>query len=402
MATGTDGDILLVGAGLAGLSLAVALVDAGVTDRRIVLLDPRTEFARDRTWCYWDVAPHPFQACVTHRWHRWAAGEAVVDGGSVAYCHVPADRFYAAALGRLRSAPNVDLRLGCRVSAVHDGGDHVTAVTDAGPVHGSLAFDSRPTPPSFRPGDVALVQQFVGLFVRADRPTFDPSTVRLMDFTPAPPGSIRFAYVLPFSRTEALVEATAIDARPVSERQLERDAHDYLRARFGLTTPIVVARERGRLPMTTAPLTPRRSPRVTAVGLTGGMAKPSTGYAFLAVQRWSAAMAARVAAGGVPVPPPGRSAKAVLLDRVFLSYLRRRPAVAPALFADLFAAVLPDALARFLSDAGSPADDARVIAALPKLPFLTEAVRSHKLWLPRPSMRPSPSGCPGGRPATAG
>ena len=396
MPTPGPGDILLVGAGLAGLSLAVALVDAGVADRRIVLLDGRTEYSADRTWCYWDVARHPFEACVTHRWHRWSAGGTVVQAGRHAYCHLPADRFYAEAVGRLRRAPNVDLRHGCRVGALRDDGQSVTAETNGGPIRGSLAFDSRPVPTRSRPGDVRFAQQFVGLSVRTNAACFDPATVHLMDFDP-PGRDVRFTYVLPFSPTEALVEATAISEAAVDDADLERAADRYLRARSDRYT--ITRRERGRLPMTTAPMPARPSRRVYRTGVAGGMAKPSTGYAFLAVQRWSAAMAARVTASDVPDPPAVRSAKATLLDRVFLSYLRRRPAAAPALFAELFARVPPDALARFLSDAGSVADDLRVIAALPKLPFVAEAIRSHRLWMPS---FPTHPGCPDGEPATSG
>jgi hypothetical protein len=115
-------------------------------------------------------------------------------------------------------------------------------------------------------------------------------------------------------------------------------------------------------------------------------------------------MAARVvSAADPPVPPAVRSIRTNLLDRVFLSYLRHRPESAPGIFTRLFDAVDPDVLVRFLSDTGTVADDLRVAAALPKIPFLTEAVRSHRLWMPRwPATTPNRTGeSPGGFPAGA-
>ena len=67
----SDADVLIVGAGCAGLSLAWHLVERGLGGRRLLLVDPRTEYGRDRTWCFWNVVEHPFEDLVTKRWSRW-------------------------------------------------------------------------------------------------------------------------------------------------------------------------------------------------------------------------------------------------------------------------------------------------------------------------------------------
>jgi uncharacterized NAD(P)/FAD-binding protein YdhS len=43
-------DIAFAGAGLSAISLAVRLVELP-DPPRIILIDPRTEFPHDRTWC---------------------------------------------------------------------------------------------------------------------------------------------------------------------------------------------------------------------------------------------------------------------------------------------------------------------------------------------------------------
>jgi len=69
-----------------------------------------------------------------------------------------------------------------------------------------------------------------------------------------------------------------------------------------------------------------------------------------------------------------------VLDRVFLSYLARRPDEAPDLFARLFERVPAEALVRFLSESGTIADDLRVMAALPIAPFAREALCAGWGW----------------------
>ena len=66
-------DVLCVGAGCAGLSLAWRL-----RARDVVLIDPREEYGRDRTWCFWNVVDHPFE----HLTERCGLGWRQVD-------HVP-------------------------------------------------------------------------------------------------------------------------------------------------------------------------------------------------------------------------------------------------------------------------------------------------------------------------
>ena len=67
---GATYDLAFAGAGLAAVSLAVRL--AALPDPpKIILIDPRTEFPRDRTWCHWQLHETPFDHAITHRWHRW-------------------------------------------------------------------------------------------------------------------------------------------------------------------------------------------------------------------------------------------------------------------------------------------------------------------------------------------
>ncbi|GJG86623.1 lycopene cyclase [Gemmatimonadetes bacterium T265] len=388
-------DVAIVGAGCAGLSLAARLADAGPRAGRVVLLDERTTFARDRTWCFWDVHPHPFAAAVTHRWARWRVRgpdctDVVRTSTRYAYQHVPADAFYAAALARVAAAPHVELRLGERADAVADARDARVAVvvhTTHGALHAAHVFDSRPGPPPARadqlragypdprPHATRLVQAFAGAVVRTAAPVFDAGTATLMDFTADQPGDgFPFGYVLPYSAHEALVELAMIAERAPTAAVLEAALARYA-ARLTGGVHVTRSREAGVIPMDAALVERRPSPRVTRIGVAGGMAKPSTGYAFLAIQRDSAALARAVVTSVLGQASRPRGSVARWLDHVFLRRLHAAPTAAPALFTRLFAVADPDALVRFLSDVGSPGDAARVITALPPLPFVAEACR---------------------------
>lgn len=385
-------DLVIAGAGCAGLSLAVQLVlqaqRRGRRCPRIVLIDPRAGHDRDRTWCYWRFVDHPFAAAVSHRWTRWLVreGDREVVRGSERhpYEHIPADGFYDMARKIVGGAPEVELRLGCEVQALCDRGDEVEVTTSDGVVRAPLVFDSRPAAPaSDGAGEVDLLQHFVGWEVEAPGPVFDPETPVLMDFAVAQTRGIHFMYVLPFSPTRALVETTYISPQLAPAAVYEDDLRAYLRGRFGLAEPRVRWTERGAIPMTTRPAALRSSPRVIHLGLRGGLAKGSTGYAFQAIQRASLALAHELLErpGQPPRVAAPRPAPAVAMDRVLLSHLQRRPARAPPLFFDLFKNLPADLLCRFLSDHAEALDYPRVMLATPMAEMTGAVLRSRGLWL---------------------
>lgn len=365
-----DADVIFVGAGCAGLSLAWHLVH----DRDVLLIDPRTEYGRDRTWCFWNVVDHPFEHLVTHRWPRWRVRDhRWIERGApgLEYQHLPSDVFYRAALERLRDR----VRLGVRAFAVRTEDGCAAVETDQGTLRARVIFDSRPTTPRAAP----LLQHFEGWFVEGGR--FDPSTATLMDFAVDQTHGVHFFYVLPFAHDRALVEATWFGVHPLDDYRssIER----YLERTLGVARYTIVHRERGVLPMSIDAPQIRVSERVYRIGLAGGMAKPSTGYAFQAIQRFSIAMANAMRRDELPDPPPPRPWHMLALDRIFLSYVARHPERAPAMLAQLFERVDPLTLARFLSDASSPAETLRAMAAMPFAPLGAETFRAARLWLRR-------------------
>lgn len=375
---GSPRHIAILGGGLAGLSLAVQLLDHGVR-ARITVVEPRTAFDDDRTWCFWDAEPHLFRHLIAQRWSAWevasAAGLRRCRSTSVPYARLPSGAVYRAALTQLRAAPNVTLATGVRVERV--GGGRVE--TDAGALDADLVFDSRPPDlPDPRPFPF-LVQQFTGRRIALDRPAFDPAACTLMDFRVPQDDGLAFLYLLPFSTTEALAELTYFAAGRVPSARQDRQLDAILDARFGGGWRRLGV-ERGAIPMWPdlgASGRWRTPDGAIPIGTRAGAPRPSTGYAFLPIQRHARALARRVAAGR-PEPVAMRGRGTLWLDRVFLTRVAGAPTQAPALFDALFDRVPAARLARFLSERGSPADHLSVMAALPTGPLLASALQASR------------------------
>ncbi len=382
-----DADILILGAGCAGLSLAAALGAARVPGRTL-LLEPRSAYTRDRTWSFWNTEEHPFTSEISHSWHSWrvGVGASTVTQSSrrYRYCSIAGDDFYRAALGRIEREPLQEIRRATTVLSVEPHASGLVAVeTSRGRLLAKQVFDSRPAPEKAS-SPPALLQRFVGWHLRSAAPCFDPAVVELMRFLPSDTaGRVRFLYLLPYSAWEALVEMTYLDSPALPEPEYRRDLENWLRENVREWT--VLGTEHGSLPMRSGPVQPSAGPGVHPIGSRAGRIKPSSGYAFLRIQRHSRAIAEALL-GGRPIPKEAESPLYSVMDAVFLCALVRAPEFASALFLRMFARTEPDALVRFLGEVSGPSEMLRVAWSLPKLPLVRAAlgaarsgVRAHAL-----------------------
>lgn len=368
---------VVLGAGLSGLSLAVALVRAGVRDD-VVVVDRRTTFGRDRTWATWSAPGTPFEDLARRRWATWevrtAGRRASGRSRRRPYLAIDGADLYAAALDELDRAPQVDLRLGSRVLDVGDGWAETDAGRLEGHVHDGLGLAS-PALRGRRPGRTELWQAFLGWEVETERPVFSPGVATLMDFRCPQDGQVRFVYVLPHGRHRALVEHTVFAPSVPSAAEHRAALEAHLGETLAAGSWEAGHEERGRVLMTTGSLPARRGTRTTAIGVAGGAVRASSGYAFSRTQAHVTAIAEAVAAGR---PPPARAGAPhrALLDAVFLQALTTDPAAAGDRFATLVKRVPGEAFARFMTDQSTRADETRVVAALPPLPHALAALRT--------------------------
>ncbi|WP_165068146.1 lycopene cyclase family protein [Marisediminicola senii] len=383
-------DVVILGAGCAGLSTAVALVDEGFAGS-MWLIDGRTDFTDDRTWCFWNVDRNPFTDTAIGAMDAWSVRSSgdTVDSAqpSTPYLVLPATTFYQSALDRLGEAsadtdtnPAVHLRLGERVLEQVEEGGVTRLVTDRGTVRARTVIDARgPRGPQRPAASTTLLQRFVGVRIRTGAPVFDPEKCMLMDFDVDQARGMHFMYVVPLSPREALVENVYFADTGPTEAGYRAEIDAYVADRFGLAPGefVVDGVERGVIPMTDAPQHPATGPRRFDVGSGAGATRPSTGYAFLRIQR-SARAIARAVVRDEPYELQLSPKRIRALDAVFLRFLRDHPERGPLVFTRMFTRTPPAPLVRFLCDTSRPRDELRLILALPIHWFLAAAVRT--IW----------------------
>ncbi|SHN21861.1 lycopene cyclase family protein [Actinacidiphila paucisporea] len=390
-----DADVVIVGAGAAGLSLARMLcaAEGGAPTSRalsVVLVDaPRGPLRPpERTWCFWEPPGGPYDAHLAASWERLRVrgpdgAQTVGRPRPYRYKMLRARDFEALVGGELAASRRCR-RVEAVVDSVHDHADGaVVRGRDAAGQELALrarwVFDSRP-PRRLPPARTTLLQHFRGWFVRTDRPAFDPTVADLMDFrTPQPAQGLSFGYVLPLSADRALIEYTEFSREVLDTDGYERALRGYTRDVLRLGEPDgprgaggfrVTAVEQGVIPMTDGRFERRAGRSVFRIGTAGGATRASTGYTFAAVQRQTRAVAEALAAGRTPLPPSPHSRRSQAMDAVMLRVLDSGRVDGARFFTSLFAGVPMERLLRFLDGGCGLREDVSIGLRTPVAPMV--------------------------------
>lgn len=372
-------DLVILGGGCAGLSLSMALEAHGGRSPRTLVIESRTAYENDRTWCYWSDRSTPAPCQVQHSWQTMRVtqgGHSVsLDCGSTPYQMLAAEHFYAAALASIERQPNITLRLGTTVMGEPSHGEGGWSIgTSAGNVTARAVVDTRPPPSAgMAAGGATLWQSFYGLEIECKAAVFAPLLLDLMNFLPPDPRHVPFVYVLPVTPTRALIELTVFGATPLGPDALRAELEAAVAKRVGDAAYAIVRSEHGILPMGLNQTAQLPHASYARVGVMAGSARPSTGYAFQRIQRWARACAFSLAHHGQPTPHQPDPLPLRVMDRIFLEVLRADPARGAGLFFSLFSHADPARVIRFLSGGSGVVDSLAVVAAMPFAPFLQAA-----------------------------
>jgi len=398
-------DFILAGAGVAGLSLATRLArDPALRGSRILLIDPAGPWVA--------AGNHKRHRCTLAFWTRDSPPYAQLSRGSWSHLTIATESIYRALDlrdHRYAAIDREDLKrhwwrclahsldgrcagvdgISGRVHRVEHDGDGVMVEVSGRWYRGRWLFDSRlpegNSPPELPPAG-RLMQRFYGWHVVTRRNCFCPDTATLMDFRISQAHGPHFFYVLPFGRRRALVMSVRITGGvvPRNGRCTEFPAAtadealaDYLDRIWQPGGIEIAATEGGALPMNARHGSRRRGPRHIALGVAGGLIKPSTGYGFMRIERDSRAICTALAAGLDPLARVRESRFYRFLDGVFVDAVGRGGDRAAEYFGQLFAhgsvGRQADDVLCFLDERASCAALWAVIRSLPVTPFARAA-----------------------------
>ena len=372
-------DLIIAGAGLAGLSLVMRLIENGwVKGRKILLVDRDAKRTNDRTWCFWEQGDGYFEELVHARWDRmWFRsdhGSELLGLSPYSYKLIRGIDLYEHCFRAIGNEPGITFLQTHidRIFSDHEGGTGITAggkTYKAKYVLNSIRNDAQLD----RSRSVNLLQHFKGWWIRTARDVFDPTIGTLMDFSTKQRNGATFFYVLPVSTNEALIEYTIFSEDLLPQGSYDHALREHLQ-QLRIGDHQILQEEFGVIPMTDAAFSAGHG-NIINIGTAGGCTKPSTGYTFQFVQEHCASLADALVKTNDPrkvsVPHSGRSR---FYDAVFLNVLKSDPTGSDRIFSQLFMKNRPDRILRFLEGKSSFGEDLSIIGSLPTLPFLKAAI----------------------------
>lgn len=367
-------DYIIIGGGLSGLSMALQLHQNGsLNNKRLLILEQRTHYQQDKSWCGWNIFPHVFENCVSKTWDNWKVKvnhkTVVQKSKNFRYQYIPSMKFYQYCLDYITSHSEIELKLDCTVKSINN--NHIT--TNNGNYIASIIYDARPLTINFadlKPEDNYLLQCFYGWKIKTKSKVFDPNLVTLMDFPTDQSLGINFMYVLPFSDTEALIEPTYFlhHTQIPSKEHFFELAKQYMAEHYQCNDFAILEEEKGILPMLQLQQK-RDNSNLIKIGTAAGLLRPSTGYAFYGIQRYIQNMLK------MPNKNPASYSKFSLwMDNIFLRVCRNHYNHAAEIFYALFNNTAAENVIRFMHDEAGLLDYFKIMLGMPKKIFIKAAI----------------------------
>lgn len=371
-------DIVIAGAGLAGLTLAVQLAQNPYFDqKKVVLVERDTKTGNDRTWCFWArdnevIPPVVFKSWDFADFYTESGQKLALAMNGFKYHMVRGQDFYAWAKLELSRHPNIQW-----VAADIESMDAEQGIvrTYAADYQGEWVFNSAIRPDFNQPGFTSLLQHFKGWIIETEADQFNPETVTLMDYRIEQAGETRFVYVLPISRRKALVEFTIFSKHLLPDPDYDEALRHYIQHQLGIAAFRVAEEEFGVIPMADTP-TRQVNGKVINIGTAGGFVKGSSGYAFKRTQRKLTDFVADWSKNGRPNPALMRSSwRFRFYDSIMLRVLRENSVPGSAFFSSLFQKLPASLVFQFLDEDTTFAGDVQLMTAPPTWPFFFTALK---------------------------
>jgi lycopene beta-cyclase len=362
-------DLAIIGGGCAGLSLARELA-AQQTSRSVMIIEPRTHYQDDRSWCFWAPRQHALSHLVSHRWTTWQFGHQGKNNqqrGSAdnPYQYIRSSDFYQDCYDKIAQCPSIDYRLGISVLNVERLPDGWGIETSSDSLFATHIIDTRP-PGNEYFSQAMLYQCFLGVEIELnDQLVNDHTNIELMTDMQNINGDFFFTYLLPFSKNRILIEQTIFSAQPVTAENLQQPLNLLIEKR-GLNTASILRTEYGILPMG-LPTAKNELPRA---GIGGGALRPSSGYGFMRIQRWARNCATQFIEQGTITSHADSGFFLSHMDQLFLRVLRIYPQLTPTLFQQLLGQTDTERFIRFMIDQANLLDYLNIVSSLPKAPFI--------------------------------
>ena len=365
---------IFAGSGLSALMTVYKMVKSDkFSDKAILLLDVNPKKTNDRTWCFWDEKNETWDKIVAKKWdlalYANPNQSVEIDLSPNKYNQIRSVDFYNFVLDEICKHDNITFE-NQKVVKFEETADNIVLQTVSNSYSCDQLFNSILNPFEVENQNQypLLKQHFIGWFIESEQEIFNPEKATFMDFSVEQKGNTRFMYVLPTSKTEALLEYTLFSQSHLETKEYESEIEIYLK-KIGVKNYKIVEKESGSIPMTCFPFWKNNTSRILNIGSAGGWTKASTGYTFKNADKKSTQL--------IQFLQTKRDFKQFhkinkfwFYDLLLLDILFKKNEIGAKIFSALFTKPNPQLNFKFLDEETSFWEDLQVIWKCPKGLFI--------------------------------
>ncbi len=367
-------DYAIVGAGAAGLHLAMAMSkDKFFDSKKILLLEKSQKDVNDKTWCFWEQGAGKWDGLTTKIWNQaqfMATNQQInLNMGAYQYKMLAAIDFYVYTKRELEKNDNITW-VNTEVGNIIQG-EITILVTSSQSYHAKHVFDSIITPNFYNSADkyTRLLQHFKGWVIESDSEVFNDKSFVMMDFRITVPNTTCFTYVLPINRKRALIEFTFFSPALVAENTYDSLLSRYVNEILKIENYQILSDEKGVIPMSDYPFHESNNKYITKIGTAGSWVKPASGYSFKNAERYSQRIVNNIKNNRLP----GYKLVNNLFrkyDMLFIHVLYHHNELGVGLFETMYHKNEAYKILAFLDEETTRAEEFKIINSFPRWPFI--------------------------------
>lgn len=362
-------DYIIIGNGLAGLQLALKMVSNAFFDnKQIALIDSSEKNVNDKTWSFWETESSQWNNIIHKSWNKASVitSKKAIDLELKPYTYksIRSIDFYKEAKNRLKQNPNIYFIIDS-VKSVKEEYESIVVTAKQNTFTASHVFDSR-IPETFSNDSkhsISITQHFKGWIIKTETDAFDDSKAIMMDYRLKDGNQTTFTYVLPFSKTEALVEFTYFTEQLVNDEVYNKYIKNYIKKYLKIDNYTIIETETGKIPMTIFPFDKYNTNRITKIGTAGGWVKGSTGYSFKHTEKKVAKIVENIKANKTPSNHLFKN-KYKFYDKVFLKVLKDENHKGEWIFQQFYDKNSVETMFKFLDEESSFIEELKIMWSL--------------------------------------
>ena len=367
-------DFVILGGGCSALSFINQVIEQKITKYSFIIIEKQKKYADDKSWCFWSENIKKNKNIIEASWSSFSfnLGNSTNFLSSInfKYYYIRSIKFYESIKKKISNYSHINLKLNETIVSIKNKKDYYEVITNKSIYLAKNVLDTRPNINIYEKNPF-LYQCFVGYEIKSEEKiNLKKSNAYLMHNMHTSKDKFYFEYILPFKKNTYLFELTTFTKKDLPLKIIDKELRIVLSKYFN--KPYQINRkEYGKIPMGFVNNKMIKNNKNYFVsGTLAGSIRPSSGYAFVDIQKWSERAAYNLKTKGNIETLEKREVIKNFLDKIFLKVISSDISKAPQIFYYFSKNISPTTFIKFMLGEANLLEYLRVIYAMPKRIFL--------------------------------